>query len=55
VARLVPALPARGVPLSQANELMAALPRLGPKEADAFARDIERGLERIGTDTIEWD
>jgi len=55
VARIVPAAPSGGVPLDQLNALVASLPRLGPKEADAFARDIERGLARMRPDTIEWD
>lgn len=55
VARIVPAAPSGGVPLDQLNVLIASLPRLGPKDADAFARDIERGLARMRPDTIEWD
>jgi antitoxin (DNA-binding transcriptional repressor) of toxin-antitoxin stability system len=55
IARLLPAAPPGGVPLDQLNELLQSLPHLGPREADAFARDIERGLARVRTDDIEWD
>jgi hypothetical protein len=55
VARLLPPAPAEGVPLDQLGELLQALPRLGSREADAMARDIDRGLARMRTDAIEWD
>ena len=55
VARIVPAAPSGGVPLDRLNALIASLPRLGPKESDAFARDIERGLARMRPDVIQWD
>lgn len=55
VARLLPPAPAGGVPLDQLNELLKKLPRLGAREVDSFARDVERGLARVRTDAIEWD
>ena len=55
VARLVPATPAGGVALDQLDELVRSLPRLGPREAELFARDIERGLAKMRPDAIEWD
>ena len=55
IARIVPAVPARGVPISQLNTLVRAWPRLGPRKAEAFAKDIERGLARIRPDEVEWD
>lgn len=55
VARILPATPAGGVPLDELAELLKALPRLGPKEADRLARDIERGLSRMRSDTVEWE
>jgi len=55
VARLVPAAPAGGVALDRLDELVRALPRLGPREAGHFARDIERGLARMRPDAVEWD
>jgi antitoxin (DNA-binding transcriptional repressor) of toxin-antitoxin stability system len=55
VARLVPAGPPGGVALDRLNELVRALPRLGPGEAELFARDIERGAGRMRPDTVEWD
>ena len=55
VARLVPARPSGGVALDALNELFRALPRLGPGEAELFARDIERGAGRMRPDTVEWD
>jgi prevent-host-death family protein len=55
VARLVPAAPAGGVALDQLDELVRSLPRLGPREAERFALDIERGLARMRPDTVEWD
>ena len=54
VARLVPAAPTGGVDLDRLNELMRALPRLGPREAERFAHDIERGLARMRPDAAEW-
>jgi len=55
VARLVPAAPPGGVALDRLDEFVRSLPRLGPREAKLFARDIERGLARMRPDTIEWD
>jgi len=55
VARLVPAAPAGGVALDRLGELVRSLPRLGAREADLFARDIERGLAKMRPDAIEWD
>ena len=55
VARLVPATPPGGVALDQLDELVRSLPRLGPREAELFARDIERGLAKMRPDAIEWD
>jgi antitoxin (DNA-binding transcriptional repressor) of toxin-antitoxin stability system len=55
VARLVPAAPAGGVALDQLDELVRSLPRLGPREAERFALDIERGLARMRPDAVEWD
>jgi antitoxin (DNA-binding transcriptional repressor) of toxin-antitoxin stability system len=56
VARLVPAAPPGGVPLDRLDELVALLPRLGPRgEAELFARDIGRGLVRMRPDVVEWD
>lgn len=55
VARLMPPAPAGGAPLDQLGPLLRALPRLGSREADAWARDIERGLARMRTDAVEWD
>jgi hypothetical protein len=54
VARLIPAAPARGVALDRLDELVRALPRLGPREAERFAHDIERGLARMRPDAVEW-
>ena len=54
IARIVPAAP-EAVYLSQLNELVRAWPRLGPREAEAFAKDIERGLAHIRPDEVEWD
>jgi antitoxin (DNA-binding transcriptional repressor) of toxin-antitoxin stability system len=54
VARLVPSAPSGGVALDRLNELMRALPRLGPREAERFAHDIERGLARMRADAVEW-
>jgi hypothetical protein len=51
----VPAAPAGGVALDQLDELVRSLPRLGPREAERFALDIERGLARMRPDTVEWD
>ena len=55
IARLVPAAPPGGVALDRLDELVRALPRLGPREAELFAHDIARGLARIRPDAIEWD
>jgi len=55
VARLVPAAPPGGVALDRLDELVRSLPRLGPREAEFFARDIERGLARMRPDAVEWD
>ena len=55
VARLVPAAPAGGISLDRLDELVRSLPRLGSREAELFARDIERGLARMRPDAIEWD
>lgn len=55
VARLMPPAPAGGVPLDQLGSLLQALPRLGSREADAMAKDIDRGLSRMRTDAVEWD
>ena len=55
VARLTPPTPAGGVPLDQLEALLQLLPRLGTREADAMAKDIERGLSRMRRDAIEWD
>lgn len=55
VARLLPPAPAGGVPLDRLSDLLQKLPHLGDREADAFARDIERGLGRVRADVIEWD
>ena len=55
IARLMPPAPAGGVPLDQLGALLQALPRLGSREADALARDIDRGLARMRTDAVEWD
>jgi antitoxin (DNA-binding transcriptional repressor) of toxin-antitoxin stability system len=55
IARLVPAAPPGGVPLDRLDELLSSLPRLGPREAELFARDIERGLARMRPDAVEWD
>jgi antitoxin (DNA-binding transcriptional repressor) of toxin-antitoxin stability system len=55
VARLVPAGPPGGVALDRLDELTRSLPRLGPREAERFALDIERGLARMRPDAIEWD
>jgi antitoxin (DNA-binding transcriptional repressor) of toxin-antitoxin stability system len=55
IARIVPAVPARGVPISQLNTLVRGWPRLGPREAEAFAKDIERALAHIRPDQVEWD
>ena len=55
VARLVPASAPGGVALDQLDELVRSLPRLGPREAELFARDIERGLAKMRPDAIEWD
>ena len=55
VARLVPAGPPGGVALDRLNELVRALPHLGPREAKLFARDIERGAGRMRPDTVGWD
>ena len=52
VARLVPAAPPGGVSLDQLDELMRSLPRLGPREGERFALDIERGLARMRPDTV---
>lgn len=55
VARLVPSAPPDGVALDQLDELVRSLPRLGPREAERFALDIERGLARMRPDAVEWD
>ena len=55
VARLVPAAAVGGVALDRLDELACALPRLGSREAELFARDIERGLARMRPDAVEWD
>ena len=55
VARLMPPAPAGGVPLDQLGSLLQALPRLGSREADTMAKDIDRGLSRMRTDAVEWD
>ena len=55
VARLVPATPPGGVALDQLDELVRSLPRLGPREAELYARDIERWLARMRPDAVEWD
>jgi antitoxin (DNA-binding transcriptional repressor) of toxin-antitoxin stability system len=55
IARLVPARPPGGVSLDLLNDLVRALPRLGPREAELFAQDIERGLARMRPDAVEWD
>jgi hypothetical protein len=55
VARLMPPTPGGGVPLDQLGALLQALPRLGSREADALAKDIDRGLSRMRTDAVEWD
>ncbi len=55
VARLVPAGPPGGVALDRLDDLIRLLPRLGPREAEPFARDIERGLARMRPDAVEWD
>jgi antitoxin (DNA-binding transcriptional repressor) of toxin-antitoxin stability system len=55
VARLVPAGPPGGVALDRLDELVRALPRLGPQEAELFARDIDRGASRMRPDKVEWD
>ena len=54
VARLIPAAPTGGVDLNRLNELVRTLPRLGPREAERFAHDIERGLARMRPDAVEW-
>ena len=54
VARLVPAAPQGGVDLARLDELARSLPHLGPREAELFARDIERGLARMRPDAVEW-
>ena len=54
VARLVPAAPPGGVALDRLDALVRSLPRLGPREAKGFARDIERGLARMRPDAVEW-
>jgi hypothetical protein len=43
------------VPLDRLGSLLRALPRLGSREADAMAKDIDRGLSRMRTDAVEWD
>ncbi len=55
VARLVPAAPPVGVDLDRLDELVRSLPRLGPREAESFARDIARGLAKMRPDAVEWD
>jgi hypothetical protein len=55
VARLLPPAPSGGVPLDQLGEMMRMLPSLGSREADAFARDIERGMAHMRADVVEWD
>jgi hypothetical protein len=55
VARLTPPTPTGGVPLDQLGSLLQSLPRLGSREADAMAKDIERGLSRMRPDAVEWD
>jgi hypothetical protein len=55
VARLVPAAPPGGVALDRLDELVRALPRLGPREVELFAQDIERGLARMRPDAVAWD
>lgn len=55
IARLVPAAPTGGVSLDRLDELARSLPHLGPREAELFARDIERGLARMRPDAVEWD
>ena len=55
MARIVPAAPSRGVPISQLNALVRAWPRRGTREAESFAKDIERGLAHIRPDEVEWD
>ena len=55
VARLVPAAPPGGVALDRLDDLARSLPRLGPREAERFARDIGRGLARMRPDAVEWD
>lgn len=54
VARLVPAAAPGGVSLDRLDALVRSLPRLGPREAGLFARDIERGLAAMRPDTVEW-
>jgi hypothetical protein len=41
--------------LDELGALLQALPRLGSREADSMARDIDRGLARMRPDAIEWD
>ena len=55
VARLVPAAPLGGIALDRLDDLVRSLPRLGPREAEVFARDIERGLARMRPDAVAWD
>jgi antitoxin (DNA-binding transcriptional repressor) of toxin-antitoxin stability system len=55
VARLVPAAPPGGVDLDRLDELARSLPRLGPRGAELFALDIERGLARMRPDAVEWE
>ena len=55
VARLVPAAPLGGIALDRLDGLVRSLPRLGPREAEVFARDIERGLARMRPDAVAWD
>ena len=55
VARLVPAVPPGGVALDRLDALVRSLPRLGAREAERFARDIERGLARMRPDAVAWD
>jgi len=55
IARLLPAAPPGGVALDRLDELVRSLPHLGPREVEAFARDIERGLAKMRPDAVEWD
>ncbi len=59
VARLSPAVPteanAGGLKVSELNQVLADLPPLGKKDAEAFGRDIDEARKAIPRESNPWD